>query len=335
MIEKPDLSDENIRAGLSEGYGLAVQSLAFLPIGNDSSAWAYYIRTAQADYFLKLRRGAVYEPGLLVPRFLREQGIEAVVAPLPARSGRLWHPAGKYHLILYPFLEGRSGMDAGLSAPQWRAFGALLRRIHETRPPESLLAHLPRESFRPWWAPAVRRLQQIVAAGAFIHPLERELAAFWQPRTREIERITMRAEELGRMAQEMQLAPVLCHADIHTANLLVDSDGRLAIVDWDQVLLAPVERDLMFVTGAEGAPPAPGSEEDLFFSGYGPVLARALPLAYYRYEWVVQEIGDYGERVFLHPNLGEETRREAVREFIQLFAAGNVVEGAYAAEKAL
>jgi hypothetical protein len=36
-----------------------------------------------------------------------------------------------------------------------------------------------------------------------------------------------------------------------------------------------------------------------WFIGYGAAAIDPLALAYYRYEWVVQEIGDNGKRVFL------------------------------------
>ena len=55
-------------------------------------------------------------------------------------------------------------------------------------------------------------------------------------------------------------------------------------------------------------------------------------MAYYRYEWVVQEIADFGERVFLSPDIGTETKQAAVRGFKQLFRPGDVITSAYASE---
>jgi spectinomycin phosphotransferase len=95
------------------------------------------------------------------------------------------------------------------------------------------------------------------------------------------------------------------------------------IVDWDETLLAPIERDLMFIDGAANR------EKDLFYRGYGETEVDPLALAFYRYEWVVQEFGDYGERVFLTADTGEATKEDAVREFVALFAPGDVVEAAY------
>lgn len=119
---------------------------------------------------------------------------------------------------------------------------------------------------------------------------------------------------------------VLCHADIHTANVLIDAEGQLFIVDWDETILAPKERDLMFVVGG-GVVGA--TAEERFFRGYGTTAIDPVTLAYYRYEWVVQEIGDFGARVFLTPELGEETQRDAVRGFRDLFRPGDVVQAAY------
>jgi spectinomycin phosphotransferase len=72
---------------------------------------------------------------------------------------------------------------------------------------------------------------------------------------------------LGRVVAAARPELVLCHADLHLANLLVGSGERLRVVDRDGLQLAPRVRDLLFVAGPERA---------RFFDGYGPVaLDRA------------------------------------------------------------
>jgi spectinomycin phosphotransferase len=95
------------------------------------------------------------------------------------------------------------------------------------------------------------------------------------------------------------------------------------IVDWDDTLLAPKERDLMFVLSGDTR------EEQMFFEGYGNVKIVQLELAYYRYEWCVQEIGDFGDRVFLAKDTGESTKQYAIEGFIKLFSPGDVIETAF------
>jgi hypothetical protein len=72
-----------------------------------------------------------------------------------------------------------------------------------------------------------------------------------------------------------------------------------------------------------------GKTSELFFKAYGQTAIDPVTLAYYRYEWVVQEFGDYGERVFMTKNTGEETRADAVQGMKKLFAPDDVVEVAY------
>lgn len=88
MREPPaDLADETLRASLGARYGLAVTDLMFLPLGHDASAWVYRAGTADgAAYFLKVRRRVTNPPSLLVPRYLHDQGITRVIAPLPTTT---------------------------------------------------------------------------------------------------------------------------------------------------------------------------------------------------------------------------------------------------------
>src|SRR5207244_8410678 len=46
---------------------------------------------------------------------------------------------------------------------------------------------------------------------------------------------------------------VICHADLHAANLLRDPAGHVFVIDWDEVMLAPKERDFIFVREQQAA----------------------------------------------------------------------------------
>jgi spectinomycin phosphotransferase len=202
--------------------------------------------------------------------------------------------------------------------------GRVLRAVHSTRLP------VQTETFSPKWSGIVRAFQAKIRPGDYDSGPEKELASFWDKKRAEIAAIVDRAEALGRMLQHASPELALCHTDIHTANILLDKDGGLHIVDWDAPLLAPKERDLMFVVGGVAAVT---KQEELFFKGYGRAEIDPLALAYYRYEWVVQELGDFGERVFLTKNTGVETRLDAVRGFCALFEAGDVVDEAYRSDR--
>ena len=264
-----------------------------------------------------------------------------VVAPLPTIGHEPWGTVGEFAVLLYPFVEGQSGWDYGLSAEQWREYGAILRRLHATRLPEAVAQTLPRESFVP--TARHRAVVEALLAGEHERGKDgeggeaaRQLSALVRERREEFAQILRRADELGQALQDVRHDLVLCHADCHPANVLVGGAGELHVVDWDQPMLAPRERDLMFVLGptfngvAEGSP-----EEAAFFAGYGAVTPDPVALAYYRYEWAMQDIGGFADRVFLLPDMEEGTKLAAMRWLQIVFAPKGIVQAAYQSEKAL
>jgi spectinomycin phosphotransferase len=331
MLEKPALTDDQIAAALRQSYGLAVAGLDFLPVGYDNNAWVYRVTANDgARTFLKVRRGPINVPGLRVPRFLKDQGIEAVVAPLRANGDLPWTELDGFKLILYPFLEAETGYAVGLSDAQWIEFGATLKRLHATPLPADLAAQMRVETFVSRHVPIVRALSARIAAGEFngTDPYQRELADFWGVRQPEIDWLLDRTEALSQRLRARPTTPVVCHADIHTHNVLVDGDGRLYIVDWDETLLAPKERDLMFVGAGIDGPKYGPRETALFFQGYGAITPDSLAMAYYRIEWGVQDLGEFGKQVFDAADVGAETKADAVRLVKGMFAPGNSLDRA-------
>lgn len=328
MLDKPRLEDEKIAECLRASYGLTVSEIEFRPLGYDSYAGVYRVQANGQTYFLKVKSDTVDERSVVLPGYLKEQGMEQVVAPLPTRAQELWSTIDNFMLILYPFIEGRSGWEVGLSDSQWLAFGAVLKKLHTMRLPPELLNRIPKETFvaNQKWLTIVNQLHAAVHNQVYDNPFEKQLAAFWKDHHHDIGMIVDRAEQLGRRLQNKSLDFVLCHADIHTANLLIDNQGRLFIVDWDQPVLAPRERDLMFVT--VGGFVTEEKAETLFFQGYGKTDINPLTLAYYRYARVVEDLGGFAESVFLMDTTGE-TKEDSAKWFMSQFAPGGLVEAAH------
>lgn len=338
MLERPPLSDEVIANCLYHQYGITIKEISFLPVGYDSTASVFRVTTDDGtSYFLKTKTVPVAPAPLLIPHFLREIGIEQIVAPLPTLSGSLSAPMGDgYTAILYPFVEGRMGADGGLSLAQWTEFGQIVRRVHAAQLSSELSGQMRREPFVPLKRELAWALHREIATASYADPIHQELADFWRGRGAEIEKIFLRTEELGRMAEARQPEIVLCHADIHIFNVMVAPDERVFVIDWDETILAPKERDLMFLvdgTQPDGEALHPNEplhpNEASFRQGYGPTEVDPVILAYYRYEWAVQEIAEFGKQVLWSDEGGEITRLDGLRHFRALFDPGGEVEGAY------
>ncbi len=333
MLEKPALEDARIAACLSANYGVTASAIEFLPLGYDTSASVYRIvGTDESAYFLKLKRGAVNELSLTLPEFLKTHGLEQVIAPLRTLTGRQRAQVEDFTVLLYPFIKGSSGKEIGLTDRQWVEFGTALKKLHSLELPTELLTQLPRETFIPNTS-HIKAVDAKINAGDFNNRFAHELAALWVEKRDEIHHLVERAETLGRQLQAQMHELVLCHADIHTANVLSGTDGKLWIVDWDTLILAPKERDLIFVTGvgAGGAliTSVPGARgEALFYSGYGKTEIDPMALAYYRYHWALEDIGGFGASIFVAQDVGEETLEDAEYCLRVSFMPGSVAEAA-------
>lgn len=332
MLEKPCITDERIISDVQEKYSITVIDIEFLPLGLDSSAWAYRVEAENATFFLKLRQEMPNPAGILIPRFLKEQGIQQVMAPFVTKNGEAWTTSDGYFFIIYPFIAGKRVMDVGMSDTHWIEFGSTLKRLHTTQPVPKLLYQIKRETFIPKQLNFAKELHAQVKTRKYDDPVQKELAAFWLENYETISTILEHTEVLSKRMQKTNLAFVLCHADIHTANLLLSDDDKIYVVDWDETLLAPKERDLLFVMGNIFNDTSEGKWEQLFFEGYGETEVDPLALAYYRYDWCVEDIGEFAEDVFGRENLGAETKENSIRWFKSLFERGKSVKAALATE---
>lgn len=325
MLEKPDIPDQFIISRLQEQYDLLVAELTFLPLGADENTVVYRVLTAdRASYFLKLRKN-FDEIIVRVPLFLQEQGIQAIIPPIETKSKQHSVDFGEHKIILYPFIEGKDSFGVELSDPHKQSLGAALKRIHAAHIPPELERLLPKETYSSHWRELLKSFQEQVETGTFDEPTAAKLAGFMKPRREEIDQLIERTDELGAELQARSLELVLCHSDIHGANLLISSQGELYIVDWDNPLLAPKERDLMFIgSGLDGLWKSK-REEAIFYQGYGETTVELTALAYYRCERIIEDLAVICEQLFL-TNEGGADRERSYGFFTSNFEPGGTLE---------
>jgi spectinomycin phosphotransferase len=329
MLTPPNLSNETIAACVRDAWDVNVTSVAFLPIGADVNAAVYCLGAADGDAcFLKLKRAGFDEVAVAVPAFLHAHETLAVMAPIATTGGALWMHGYGYAWILYPFFAGPNGFQRPLSDAQWGTLGKSLRAVHVAVLPPALAARVPRESYSSQWRDVVTAFSEQVERSDFADPVAEQLAAFWRTKSQEVHMMVERATELARTLQERALPFVLCHTDLHAGNVLLGADDELTIVDWDEPLFAPKERDLMFIGGGVGGIWETTREETLFYQGYGPTEIDLTALAYYRCERIVADLAAYGDEIF-NARGSVEDRENGARKVIGGFAPGQVVEIAH------
>ncbi len=329
MLEKPDIQDEKIAACLNLEFGLLVARVEFLPLGNDMDSAVFRMTLEdETKYFLKLRSGVFEENSVALPKFLSNQGITQIIAPMQTKSGKLWANFEHYKLMLYPFVDGQDGYEMALSDLQWQEFGAALKRIHGSEIPVVMLEKIPRETYSDKWRVIVKTFLEQAETETFNEPVAEKLAAFLKSKYSEITELVDQTEHLAQNLQTRDLEFVVCHTDLHAGNLLI-ADDKFFIVDWDNPILAPIERDLMFIGGGQMASWREARvEETLFYQGYGDARVDVVALLYYRLERIVRDIAAYCEQLLLS-DAGGEDREQAFGYLAANFLPNGVLEIAY------
>lgn len=325
MLEDPGLDPDALRNALRTAYGIDASAFAFLP-AYDPRAASYEVRADDDSFFLKVRFDAVREASLQVPAALLEAGVPNVLAPLHTRSSALWTKMNDTSLVLSPFVPGRNAMVAGLTDDQWRTFGATLRAVHDSGLERRFAGAVPTDSFSSEAGAAVARMLELARHGTFASGAATRHAAFLRDQASHIGTMLRRADELGADLRGRTFDRVLCHADIHAANILVTDDAGIYLVDWDGPMIAPRERDLLFIIGSRIARTVEPHEERWFFEGYGEVVVDAEAIVYYRYERILEDIGEFAASIFLDDSQTEATRESETGLVASFFAPGGILE---------
>ena len=334
MLEKPDIPDADILTVLQDAYGIQADQIAFLPIGADLGTAVYRASTSgHIPYFVKLRSGGFSEISLTLPKWLSEQGISHLIPPLTVKTGRLWTHLGNFTLFVYPFVEGQDGYSKALTDEQWRELGDTLKRIHTANIPEELIRSIPGETYSSKWRTSLRESLAKLESGTFEDPLSLELAAFVNSKQALILDLVRRTDRLGRRLAASRPTVTVCHSDLHAGNILIDPKGHFYIVDWDNPILAPKERDLMFPGGAQGFLGHTAQEEErLFYQGYGQVEIDQVALAYYRYERIIEDLAIYCQEIGLAKE-SQADREQSLRYLKSNFLPNNTIATAYASDR--
>lgn len=220
--------------------------------------------------------------------------------------------------------DGPDGFERALTPTQWIAFGKAVGAIHRTVLPEALSASLPREGYSHHAREGVRRYQRRFINGAAGDEVVRRFLAFWEERAEDIDTVVYRSEQLASILLERPPPLVLCHADLHAGNVRPGDGDRLAIVGWGATVLAPKERDLMFIGGGVGHAWNRPDETAWFHEGYGTVGIDAVALAYYRYERIASDILATCDQVFDAAARAQD-REESLRRLQRQFEPDAVV----------
>ena len=286
-----------LREHLRSAYGLPLRSITFLPEGEDSYGYIVVSETGE-KYFAKAST-SVPNSRLHVASLLRHEcNISGVVAPLETQEGALSVPWQNFRVSLFPFIEGKSRWDLWKIGKDFTdrdlsQTGALLATIHGC--PTTIASN--DLTIAKYDLPARHELHTVLEAPIKKRPPQNQyqkglLAAIAQHESTVLETLD-RYDSLGRSAAAHQAPFVITHGDPTPGNLILDTQNRLHLIDWDGVCLGPPEKDLVSFTGERFEVVL----ERYLAERQGEVSLHTDIFGFYIYEWTLNEIRDYGTKI--------------------------------------
>ena len=291
MQERPEgLADTEVAAALARHWNLAVTELRYLPVGFGGYHWS--ARDASGDRWFvtatdlaRFDSVADLERAMSTAVWLARAGLEFVLAPVPASSGRAACPVGtRYAITVSPFVDGATPGSRGdpMTTADLAAVTEMLARQHAVRadqgevpvralelPDRAVIETSLRERAEPWQAGPYGECSRALINEHAVS-LAAALATF--------DELTA---ELTAAAGE----PVITHGEPHSRNLM-RSDRGLLLIDWDTAGLALPERDLWWIVSDTGA------EAALYARLTGRAVSKTA-LSFYRLRWDLADLAEF------------------------------------------
>ncbi|HAU1637710.1 TPA: aminoglycoside O-phosphotransferase APH(9)-Ia [Legionella pneumophila] len=320
-----NIPDQQLIKLLKVYYGIDIHAVQLIVGGADMNAFGYKADSESNSYFVKLKYGHHDEINLSIIRLLHDSGIKEIIFPIYTRDAKLFQQIDHFKIIVYPFIDAPNGFTQNLTEKQWQQLGKVLRQIHETSVPTAIQQRLRKETYSPKWREMVRSFYNKIGFDDSDDQITADFKSFFNQKIDSIHRLVDSSEELSQKIQPDLDKYVLCHSDVHAGNVLVVNEESIYIIDWDEPMLAPKERDLMFIGGGIGNVWNKHHEIDYFYEGYGKTNVDKIILSYYRHERIVEDIAVYGQDL-LSRDQNDESRLESFKHFKSMFDPNNVVE---------
>ena len=304
MSPGPPPSGIDVEPLVRRHYGLEPTALRPGERGYVSETWV--VETAGDTYFAKLIPISRYLTNIVaalpVQKELHDGGLRDMSYPIPTRDGALSATLDTHILVVNNFIDAEWTFDY-----PFEPFVGLIARLHQA----TVHSPIEPETFEDPTVPGFEPRLDALLNGRSDNPSQLELQQEVAPIRASLEAGLTRFRSLIQDIRASAQPPmVVTHHDA-PGNVLKDAAGRIYLVDWDDVMLAPRERDTWFHLTT------PRDRETFL-----PLYRRTFPnyavdermYAYYTLARYFEDIEGHIERV-LAPETTDEGKAEALGYF--------------------
>lgn len=309
MLTEPNIEKDLILKELEKNFDLKEVNLTYIPAGEAS--WCYKVETEKEIYFLKIYINLENHKTRfnLTYNLFSKTGIKNITHPLKNKEGNLVFPISNNYAALFNFIDGFNASEKPLTDKEKFALGVLLGKIHKST---SIIKDFDlKEDFE------YKNINRLLANIKSSTALSKTETGF-KKQTAELllkyqDKIFDRIKKLTNLGEELRnknLDFVICHGEPHIWNTMVDKNGQVFLIDWDDSLLAPKEKDLNMI-----------KDDPKKLEGYksvtGNMEINQEVVRYYNWEWNISEIDAWSNQI-LNSNFNEKQNQHDLELLIEV-----------------
>ena len=291
-------------------YAIPIESLTFVPKGEDAFS---FVGTGENGNEVFVRAQPDAESGKLdlayrfVDALRSGCDLPEIVAPQPTLHRELAFQSGAFVISVFPRIAGTSAYERAIDERHLAHIARVIARMHDCR---CVVMDAPRiVTFTNPFEAEIR--EAFILAKTLPDDatgLQLQTAELVSRETQDVLDGMRRMHDTVAPVAAKDMAFVPTHGDPNLANIMIDGDDGIHIIDWGDVGLGPRERDLFFFVGDD-------FERFLrrYLSHTGPINLHLPLFTWYDYLWVFQEIADYACPI-LRGTLQDEEEQHAWEE---------------------
>ena len=278
MKSEPKGLKETIQTHLQSAYGIEPIEMIFVPVGEESIS--YKVEAGEDTYIVKYYKDtSSLEHTKQTHALLEElEHNSFIIAPIKTIAQTSVHEIENGYISVFPFVKGPLVVEENTDFHE-----ELVEKLVEIctllqNDTSRIQTELPQENFNsPYSQVFAEVLKQ-----AELHP-EKQFSHIALKYEKKIHTLIDGVEKLDTLYKEQKPSLVLTHGDITGLNI-IQIPGDIKLVDWDGAMLAPKERDLMFLTDS------PFFNREEYLKEVNETSIDVQLITYYKLRWALDSI---------------------------------------------
>lgn len=295
MITELGINKDQLKILLESKFSIMVKNIIFKPEGEVS--WSYIIECEDSKYFLKIHKKKDLNVARLQLLFDLhfKCNIGNIAYPVKTINGELEIEVNDYPAVLFNFIEGVTSRDQELSDSQLEDLGELIARIHQSK--DIIGGFDTKETFTHPFRLKIEKIYSVLERFTDLNKVQEEAKQIYQQYKAIFLQELNVLDNLAEQLKQENLEFVNCHGEPSPNNIMISPNGTVYLIDWDEPIFAPKEKDLNFFN----------SRLEKIMQGYKKfskdTQVNSDVMRYYTLWWNISEIEDWGTRIFFeeHP----------------------------------